>query len=382
MEYLRNATLRKAFLIITAISLIIGCSLAALSFLGLEQFYQSKMNYLVNIQISSEDDFVISSEPVSSDQYFFGAMHVFSALEIVLPILCVIISVIVADVAFYQIKLKKPLKELKNCADKIKSEDLDFEVDVVSTDEFGELCMTFEKMRSTIKNMFEKLLEEKEENKQLNAAFAHDLKNPLTIIKGELSLLEIARENEMLNKKMLVESTDVIRNNLQRIEENIDAMNKAVKMELLCFMPEKVNYNDLCNKIKAHCLLLLNDSNVKIKFQFEESEREEIRVEYNMLHRIIENVVLNSARYAQKIYVKVYLEGVCLNIVVQDNGPGFSSDVLNNGIHPFIRGTHNNDNHFGMGLYICKVLCQKHNGDFIIMNSDEGALCHIRLEIM
>ena len=60
-----------------------------------------------------------------------------------------------------------------------------------------------------------------------------------------------------------------------------------------------------------------------------------------------------------------------LGIEVADDGCGFAAELLKNGIQPFQK--HTEEDHFGMGLYICKMLCEKHGGSLLLENHKNGA---------
>ena len=94
------------------------------------------------------------------------------------------LCIITATLLFYRNKLKKPLTELKAASEMISNNNLNFSIKYDSKDELGELCSSFETMRFTLANNFSEMWRQMEERKQLNAAFAHDLRTPLTVLKG------------------------------------------------------------------------------------------------------------------------------------------------------------------------------------------------------
>ena len=89
------------------------------------------------------------------------------------------LCIITATLLFYRNKLKKPLTELKAASEMISNNNLNFSIKYDSKDELGELCSSFETMRFTLANNFSEMWRQMEERKQLNAAFAHDLRTPL-----------------------------------------------------------------------------------------------------------------------------------------------------------------------------------------------------------
>lgn len=91
--------------------------------------------------------------------------------------------------------MKEPLIKLRVASENIANNDLDFRVDYHSKDELGQLCVSFEIMRSTLESNFSEMWRQMEERKQLNAAFAHDLRTPLTVLKGYDEMLQSSSDS-------------------------------------------------------------------------------------------------------------------------------------------------------------------------------------------
>lgn len=89
-----------------------------------------------------------------------------------------------ADIIFYKVKLKIPIEILNKGANEISNNNLDFYLEYKSNDELGNLCSAFEKMRLQLNKNNIKMWTMIDDRKQLNAAFSHDLRNPLTVLKG------------------------------------------------------------------------------------------------------------------------------------------------------------------------------------------------------
>ena len=80
----------------------------------------------------------------------------------------------IAGVLFYRWKLKEPIRILKEGTERIRMQDLDFSIPVVSADELGGICAAFETMRGELQKSNQELWRQAEERRRLNAAFAHD----------------------------------------------------------------------------------------------------------------------------------------------------------------------------------------------------------------
>lgn len=99
------------------------------------------------------------------------------------------ISMICCVTFFYKKKLSKPIKLLTNAYHKIEANDLDFTLSYPLNDEMGKLCHAFEKMKDCLSKNNETMFRQFAEQRRLNAAFSHDLRTPLTLLKGHATML-------------------------------------------------------------------------------------------------------------------------------------------------------------------------------------------------
>ena len=88
---------------------------------------------------------------------------------------------------------------------------------------------------------------------------------------------------------------------------------------------------------------------------------------------VFENLVSNAARYAKdKLEINVNTFDHALEISVEDDGHGFTEEALQQAVKPFYRDKREEKNHFGLGLYICKIICEKCQGELAIENGRIG----------
>jgi K+-sensing histidine kinase KdpD len=97
-------------------------------------------------------------------------------------------------------------------------------------------------------------------------------------------------------------------------------------------------------------------------------------IDADLVMQVFENIVANGARYASsQVKVDYLVRSGIFSITVSDDGPGFSDEGLRRAVLPFYRGeTFEASEHQGLGLYICKVLCEKHQGGLQIANGWRG----------
>ena len=90
--------------------------------------------------------------------------------------------------------------------------------------------------------------------------------------------------------------------------------------------------------------------------------------------QVCNNLVANAVRYARTaVTVSFALYGNGLMFSVSDDGKGFDRSSLQKATSPYYTEESNHSEHFGLGLYICKLLCEHHNGYLKIENTTTGA---------
>lgn len=275
--------------------------------------------------------------------------------------------IIAAALLFYRNRLKKPLAELRTASEKIANNDLDFSIDYDNNDELGQLCASFEIMRTTLADNFSKMWRQVEERKALNAAFAHDLRTPLTVLKGYNEMLQ-ASENPQTQ-----ETAAIMGKHISRMESYVSSMSNLRRMEDA--QPEyklidlQTVASSLYDSAKIVCakkgkeLILQNDMPVS-----------QLSLDGAFVSQVCNNLISNAVRYAQTaVTISFALRDNGLLLSVSDDGKGFDKSGLQKATSPYYTEESNHSEHFGLGLYICKLLCEHHNGYLKIENTATGA---------
>ena len=275
--------------------------------------------------------------------------------------------IIAAALLFYRNRLKKPLAELRTASEKIANNDLDFSIDYDNNDELGQLCASFEIMRTTLADNFSKMWRQVEERKALNAAFAHDLRTPLTVLKGYNEMLQ-ASENPQTQ-----ETAAIMGKHISRMESYVSSMSNLRRMEDA--QPEyklidlQTVASSLYDSAKIVCakkgkeLILQNDMPVS-----------QLSLDGAFVSQVCNNLISNAVRYAQTaVTISFALRDNGLLLSVSDDGKGFDKSGLQKATSPYYTEESNHSEHFGLGLYICKLLCEHHNGYLKIENTTTGA---------
>ena len=300
------------------------------------------------------------------------------AAMVAVPILLSLAGVLMCGFLFYEEKLKRPIDELSAATEKIAAQDLDFSVGYNSPDELGALCGSFEQMRAALRENNEKMWQMLTERRQLQASVAHDLRNPIAIIKGHAEYLKINVEKGRLSEDKILSVSDNIADAAVRLEHYTESIRTLNHLEDLEVERSEVDFSELFDGIREDFAAMSKRSGIAVRFEQSVGERV-LDLDKQALYRIIENLVGNALRFAKKeITVNFsYAEGR-LSVLVSDDGSGFSDKVLKARDRCFVTDR-SDSTHSGLGLTICRILSRKHGGGLTIGNKN-GAFVDVFLE--
>lgn len=364
MERLKNMGLKKAFFLLSVWCILISLLLVLLVFLVC---YTIKSGYPSGgIEIRPDGVAIPLEQPTAAQQRVITMLTYFQWLS------CIILPVSglgIAAVLFYRIKLKKPIELLRDGTEHIRANDLDFAIPAVSTDELGQICATFETMRRELLKTNQELWRQAEERKRLNAAFAHDLRNPITVLKGSIKLLRRGTPDE--------QTIDRLESYTLRIERYVEAMSSIQRMEQMPMQMGEAAFSALRAELEETARLLAPALHIEVSAP----DTGTIWIDHDIFLNVAENLIGNAARFAQtKLEIALALEKNILFLSVVDDGPGFPAELIKSGPKPFGKVEENSE-HFGMGLYSSSLLCQKHGGNLRLENSPAGAITTASIQI-
>lgn len=289
------------------------------------------------------------------------------------------------SILFYKKILQKPLELLGAATDKIADNDLDFEIHYDRPDEFGRLCQSFEKMRSALYDNHLELWRQIEDRRRLNAAFAHDLRTPLTVLKGQSEML--VKYTPELSEDKIMETAKMMQRHIARLENYVSTMNTLQRLEDIEIQKSPVSIELLLYQLQATGASICSDKTFLLKqlitdpcentifLSKETISSKKINLDTSVIMQVYENLLSNAMRYAQNtITVSPCIKDNYFHLMVSDDGVGFSAKDLSEATKPFYKAAEKAaQEHFGMGLNICKILCEKHGG-FLKLENNNGAV--------
>lgn len=310
---------------------------------------------------------VMNSEMDKVDQFWVGVCEFMESWSV---FILTFTSVYIALTIFYNRRLKKPLHILNSCAEKISQQELNFSVDYTKKDEMGQLCGAFEKMREQLQLNNSEMWNMIEEQKQMRSAFSHDLRTPLSVLKGYVEYLIRYYPKGKLSQEKIMETLDDFSEQIRRIEDFSDTMKSINRMDDLCVRRSKVVASILQRKT-ADVFDTLSGTGKKEYSIVEKLSQEQFNIDMDVYLEILENVVGNAMRYAtSSVKLEIWDEKGWLHFMVSDDGPGFTSEELTKATKPYFHGKSTGDCHYGMGLYICE--CLFFVGKLVRISRDSG----------
>ena len=288
------------------------------------------------------------------------------------PVFYIAVGIGAAAAVYYRKKLREPIIQLQNGVEKIQEDNLDFHIEYDGDDELGRLCCSMEKMRRELRQKYKALWESLEQRKLLNASVAHDLRTPITVLKGYLDYLEKNIPQDKLTEDMLFDTVSSMQGAVNRLELYVKSVRDIEKIENIEIEKRSENVKLLLNELRSNVRQLAEDKEIIIS---NDITVDKIQIDKGVFFRILENLLQNALRYAEKqVSINLSHKKDFLILTVKDDGKGFSAADLEKATTVF----YSNDKekqHFGIGLSVCKILCEKHGGLLYVENQKEKGAC-------
>ena len=294
---------------------------------------------------------------------------------LLIPVCCVI-CFLLASRAFYRNVLHDPLRVLDDAAGRIASGDLDFTVPVPSAgtkNELDGLCSSFEVMRGEFERVNRSMWRAAENRRRVNAAFAHDLRTPLTVLKGRVELLSAAAASGTLDAGSVAEAAGAMERQVARLERYAESMRDLSALDDYRVDARAVDLGEWFERLAADTRDYVEGAGLVFASSFEGDRPEAVSIDEGALARIVENTASNAVRYASmQVLLRCSWEDDVLIVAVEDDGAGFDAEAMERGCEAFWRGGGSGADrrsdasdscHFGLGLNIAASLCEKHGGE-------------------
>jgi len=338
-----------------------------------ENIYIEKLDF--HFSDKSKGEVVIVSDITSA----LEDLTQFRYSVFIILILFLIVIVVISTIITYMLSrnIVKPLTQLENAALQIRKGNYDFKINTNAKDEIGDLSRTFEETRKQLKET-EKIKKKYEDNRnELISNISHDLKTPITTIKG---YIEGIMDGIPTSKEKKDKYFKTIYQNTVNMESLINELFLLSELELrelpLNFVTVNIKayLNDCFEELKFY----LEEKGIKLEFNASYDESEMVYADREKIKRVILNIINNAVNHKagidSVIIIKLTEKKEEAQIEIRDNGRGISEKSLNNIFERFYKADKARSNHSngtGLGLYIAKKIVMNHEGR-IWAKSQEG----------
>ena len=297
--------------------------------------------------------------------------------EVIVAIVIILIFTALLMIGWIYRSLITPIKQLQVAAENIKEGNLDFELHASGDDEIGELVNTFEQMRIRLKNNATEKINSERENRVLISNIAHDLKTPITAVKGysEGILDGVANTPEKVDKYVRT-----IYNKANEMDTLINELTLYSKIDTnrIPYNFAKINVTDYFSDCVEEIGLDLESKGIGLAYYNYADENTVIIADPEQLRRVINNIVGNSVKYMNRqngfINIRIKDVGDFIQIEIEDNGKGIAQKDIPYIFDRFYRGDASRNSATGgsgIGLSIVKKIVEDHGGK-IWATSREG----------
>ena len=261
-----------------------------------------------------------------------------------------------------------PLVKLKKATQNIKEGNLDFVLDVEGNDEFSELCQDFEEMRKRLKESAEEKIILDKENKELISNISHDLKTPITAVKGYV-------EGIMDGVADTPEKTDryvkTIYNKTNEMDHLINELTFYSKIDTnrIPYTFSKLNVEDYFSDCAEEVGLELETRGIELVYANYVESGVQVIADGEQIRRVIHNLISNAIKYMDKpkgiIQIRIKDVGDFIQVEIEDNGKGIAAKDIVYIFDRFYRtdvSRNSSKGGSGIGLSIVKKILEDHGG--------------------
>lgn len=337
------------------------------------------------MEIQRSDGYVLVAydlKPFYRNPWMQKNLPQINILLLILLIIFCLISIITITLIWAK-KISKQLNPLLEASEEIGKQNLDFQVKKSNIQEFNVILDSLEKMKVGLSESLRTNWREEEKKRNQISALSHDIKTPLSIIKGNSELLgetNLTKEQETY--------LNYIRKNTNRIAKYIETLMLVNKSN----QANELNFNEIRSKefvenieklakefTSTYKLNLLEDINY---------ENNILIVDLKNIERAFLNILSNAEEHSPKnssIELLISSKADELQISILDQGHGFTGEDLLYAKDQFYQGDksrHSKEN-YGIGLFVAEQIIDMHGGSLVLENrtDESGAKVSILLPV-
>ncbi len=289
-------------------------------------------------------------------------------MDVVMVLAMILIFTSMILTAWIYKSIVTPIHHLQVATKKITDGNLDFEMPAGGEDEIGELCTDFEEMRRRLKESAEEKLEAEKQNRELISNISHDLKTPITAVKGYVEGLMDGVADTPEKQEKYIRTIYNKANDMERLINELTFYSK-IDTNRIPYHFDRINVNDYFSDCVEELSIELEEQNIELAYFNYVDEDVQVIADAEQIKRVINNIVSNSIKYIDKpkgyINIRVKDVGDFVQVEIEDNGKGIATKDLPLIFNRFYRtdaSRNSSKGGSGIGLSIVKKVIEDHGG--------------------
>ena len=306
-----------------------------------------------------------------------------------LPLIGLVVLIISVVGAFIYSKIiTKPLLKINTAAKDLAALDFEKSCEVKSDDEIGEIALSLNELASNLqhtmselKNTNLKLLDDIEREREIErkrreftATISHELKTPITIIKGQLegmlgNIGVYKDKDKYMNRSLIV---------LQDMESMVKEILEVSKLESHGFRPQytEINLSYLVNNCIEKLIYIANEKYISLNLKI--AEEVYVQADEKLIKKAVSNVINNSIIHTarnEKVFINLWVEKDYVVLTVENTGTHIDEIEFEKLFNPFYRiekSRSRSTGGTGLGLYIVKMILEAHGIEYKMSNTELG----------
>lgn len=276
--------------------------------------------------------------------------------------------------------LTKPITQIKNAAQNIADGDVNQQIDLNRSDEFGTLADSLNQMAMKLREDTEQIKRYAERQRQFFADITHELRNPLHTISASLEMLELDRLSEEKRQKYHTNAQKQV-GRINRLFKDLVTLQRYDSDE---YFIEKQTF-DLAT-ISGHMK----------EWHAEKAEKKGLKLEVEKqscktigdpgkIEQVVDNLISNAIKYTNqgKVALRYFKENGKVVVEVEDSGIGISEEHLDRLFDRFYRtdkARSRDKGGTGLGLAVVKSILNAHDADIEVESAPgKGSVFRFRL---
>lgn len=325
-----------------------------------------------------------SKEIFEGEFNFKNSLMMYSIIWAVVVCSMELLVCLILSASLYR-AVSDPLKDLRSAAETIAEGNLSFEVLSCEDEEINDLCISFDQIRQRLKKNAEQEKRIETERNMLIANLSHDMRTPITSIKG---YLEGIRDGVADSPEKMQKYLDTIYNKALILERLVDNMTQYSELELgrMQYAFEFINLTEYLRDLEEDYRQSLEDGGYHLDVNFLDMPLTVV-ADRDKLKRVLDNLLSNAIKYNKaggNVSLLTQTDGKGVLLSISDTGMGIKESDLSKVFIGFYRGdaSRSNIKGNGLGLAISKQIIESHRGKIWIKSEENvGTQVYIYLPL-